>query len=158
MVRVASGVEQDGATAGRRRRSYTVEQKRELVVATMQAGASVSAVAQRHGVNANLLFTWRRQMREGRLEVPRAAPIEPAPFIALGVVSRDAGVRGSADALSQATAPIVAGSASRLERPKLCDSPCRIEINLPNGVRLRVDASVELPALRRVLAALQDVG
>jgi transposase len=156
MVRVVSGVERDGATAGRRRRSYTVAQKRELVAATMQPGVSVSAVAQRHGINANLLFTWRRQVREGRLEVSGAAPVEPAQFIALGVVGSDAGVRGSADVLSRATAPVVAGSASRLERPKLCDSHCRIEIELPNGVRLRVEDAVEAAALRQVIAALKE--
>lgn len=35
-----------------------------MVAESFTAGASVSKVAQRYGVNANLLFTWRRQ--EGR--------------------------------------------------------------------------------------------
>ena len=34
--------------------------KRELVERSLQPGASVSALAQEHGVNANLLFNWRR--------------------------------------------------------------------------------------------------
>ncbi len=32
-----------------------------MVAESLMPGASVSKVAQRYGVNANLLFTWRRQ-------------------------------------------------------------------------------------------------
>ena len=32
-----------------------------MIAESLEAGASVSKVAQRYGVNANLLFTWRRQ-------------------------------------------------------------------------------------------------
>jgi transposase len=34
---------------------------------TLLAGASVSRVARRHDVNANQVFYWRKQYREGRL-------------------------------------------------------------------------------------------
>ena len=49
------------ATGGRRRRFWSAEEKRRLVAESFMPGASVSKVAQRYGVNANLLFTWRRQ-------------------------------------------------------------------------------------------------
>ena len=35
-------------------------------------GASVARVARRHGVNANQVFYWRKQYREGRLGSVRA--------------------------------------------------------------------------------------
>ena len=36
-----------------------------MVAESFTPGASVSKVAQRYGVNANLLFTWRRDARGG---------------------------------------------------------------------------------------------
>src|SRR6202166_2296230 len=49
----------------RRRRS--IEEKRRIVGETLEAGASVARVARRHAVNANQVFYWRKQYREGRL-------------------------------------------------------------------------------------------
>lgn len=142
MVRVLGGEERQDGAAARRRRSYTSEQKRELVEATMQPGASVSVVAQRHDVNANLLFTWRRQMREEQSGTSAATP-ERAQFIALGVVGGDA------------AEPIEPRSTTRLERHKRRRGTCRIEIELPNGVRLRVEEPVEIEALRQVIVAVK---
>jgi transposase-like protein len=48
----------------RRRRFWSSDEKRRMVAESFTPGASVSTVAQRYGVNANLLFTWRR--REAR--------------------------------------------------------------------------------------------
>ena len=42
------------------RRKHSEALKRDLVERSLQAGASVSALAQEHGINANLLFNWRR--------------------------------------------------------------------------------------------------
>ena len=49
----------------RRRRVRSEDEKRRIVGETFEPGASVSAVAQRHGLNTNLLFTWRREMGRG---------------------------------------------------------------------------------------------
>jgi transposase len=38
----------------------THEDKRRIVEETLEPDASVAAVARKHGVNANLLFGWRR--------------------------------------------------------------------------------------------------
>lgn len=51
-----------------RRRFRTVEEKRRIVEAALEPGASVARVARAHGVNANQLFGWRRLYLEGRLE------------------------------------------------------------------------------------------
>ena len=42
------------------RRRHSEALKRDLVERSLQPGASVSALAQEHGINANLLFNWRR--------------------------------------------------------------------------------------------------
>ena len=58
-----AGLEEDGlvggVNGGRRRRLWSEEEKRRIVAETLQPGASVSVVARRHDVNANMLFTWR---------------------------------------------------------------------------------------------------
>jgi transposase-like protein len=48
---------------GRARRTRSDEEKRAIVAETMIDGESVSGVARRHGVNVNMLFTWRRRFR-----------------------------------------------------------------------------------------------
>jgi transposase len=50
--------------AGRRRR-FTLEQKRALLVAAEGPGASISSIAREHGLNASMLFQWRRAMANG---------------------------------------------------------------------------------------------
>lgn len=44
----------------------------------------------------------------------------------------------------------------RLEQIKPRRGNCRIEIELPNGVRLRVEDAVEAAALCQVIAALKE--
>jgi transposase len=65
----------------RQRRSYTVEEKRRLVAESYELGASASLVARRHDINANLLFTWRRQMRALTSAAP---PLELIPIEIVG--------------------------------------------------------------------------
>ena len=52
-------------TGTARRRRWTSEQKLRIIGETYEPGESVSAVARRHGVAANLVFRWRRLMNEG---------------------------------------------------------------------------------------------
>src|SRR5262252_6790342 len=68
-----------------RRRRWSYDEKVRLVEETLRAGETVCGVARRHGVAHSLLFTWRRQARQGRLgeAVPALVPVEirsmPAP-------------------------------------------------------------------------------
>ena len=55
------------------RANYSREFKQRLVDAANQPGVSVSKLAQEHGVNANLLFKWRR---DAKAEAPALYPIE----------------------------------------------------------------------------------
>ena len=52
-------------TGTERRRRWTAADKLAIVEETLLPGESVSAVARRHGVAANLLYRWRRLMTEG---------------------------------------------------------------------------------------------
>ena len=52
-------------TGTARRRRWTGKQKLRIIEETYESGESVSAVARRHGVAANLVFRWRRLMNEG---------------------------------------------------------------------------------------------
>ena len=49
------------------RRMRAVEEKVAIVAQTLAPGVSVAAVARQHGVNANLLFAWRRLHEQGLL-------------------------------------------------------------------------------------------
>jgi transposase len=49
------------ALSTRQRRNHSIEFKTNLVTMCSQPGISVSAVAQAHGVNANLLRRWMKQ-------------------------------------------------------------------------------------------------
>ena len=55
-----------GQRTGPRRR-YTAAEKRRMVEESVLPGASVAVVAQRHGINANQIFFWRRLQRRGLL-------------------------------------------------------------------------------------------
>jgi transposase len=45
----------------RRRRNHAQAFKDDLIAQSLAAGASVSAIAMKGGINANLLFKWRRE-------------------------------------------------------------------------------------------------
>ena len=50
------------------RPNYPVEFKRRLAAAACEAGVSVSKLSMANGVNANMVFKWRREYRAGLLE------------------------------------------------------------------------------------------
>jgi len=50
-----------------KRRYRALEEKRRIVEETLAEGTSVALVARTHGVNANLVFNWRRLYQAGRL-------------------------------------------------------------------------------------------
>lgn len=67
-------VEADGVhTARATRRVRTLEEKLAILKEAAASGASIAAVARKHGMNANLLFGWRRLQQRGLLESRRHA-------------------------------------------------------------------------------------
>ena len=61
----------------RLRRRWTIAEKRRIAQETFLPGASVAQIAQRHALNANQLFYWRRLYREGRLGNNSATKLLP---------------------------------------------------------------------------------
>jgi transposase len=99
-----------------------------MVAESLAPGASVSKVAQRYGVNANLLFTWRRREARG------AASGGLEPLKLLPVTVADEGI---------AAAPIAPSAPAG-----------RMEIALVGGERVVVGADVDAAALAGVVKAL----
>ena len=59
-------------TGAGRRRSWTTEQKAQIVADSCAEGTTVSAVARRHGLTAQQLFAWRRKAERDNEGSPRA--------------------------------------------------------------------------------------
>ncbi|HET7879878.1 MAG TPA: transposase [Acetobacteraceae bacterium] len=165
----AAGTKVDTTGGKRSRRSWSDEDKRRIVEEAIAPGASVANIARRYGVNANLLFNWRKAARAS-FSAATAAVSASAPTPAEAQISATQacafipiGVLGSAEdgasALAVGSSPAVAGGASSrcapLPRLGLEERPGVIEIDLADGVRLRVDAFVNERALRRVLTVLK---
>jgi transposase len=60
----------------RRRTTRSLDERKRIVEEALASGASVAAVARRHGLNANLIFKWIRRSREGWRERRRGAAKE----------------------------------------------------------------------------------
>jgi transposase len=54
-----------GTSHSAKRVQRTAEEKRRIVEATLVPGASIARVAREHGVNANQVFQWRYEYRNG---------------------------------------------------------------------------------------------
>ena len=65
-------------TRGERRRVWSDEQKRLILIEAMQPGAMVAEVARRWGIGTGLIYTWRKQLRDGELGATPAPP-PPSP-------------------------------------------------------------------------------
>lgn len=109
---------------GRKRRSWKRDEKRQIVEESLQDGASIAEVARRHDLNANLLFTWRRQLGLESIETNDLTRILPVTI-----------------------------TAETMEERGL-ESSGQMEIILSGGERILVRADVETAALSRVLKAL----
>lgn len=65
-------VEIEVITSVQRRRRWTAEQKKAMVLEAEQPGMSVSFVARKYEIHPNQLFRWRRLFHDGALEAVRA--------------------------------------------------------------------------------------
>ncbi|WP_447887244.1 IS66-like element accessory protein TnpA [Serratia fonticola] len=69
----------------RARASYTMEFKLELVEKSVQPGACVAQLAREHGINDNLLFTWRQRYRHLLSDDVQYTSLEPAAIVPIVV-------------------------------------------------------------------------
>jgi transposase len=126
-------------TGRERRRRWSVDEKLRIVAATQEPGVRVRDVAARHDLCESLVFTWRRQARQGVLVAPEMPVFMPVQLL-----------EASASAAAVPVRP-AATPAPAAPRPQ----SGRIEIELQDGSRVRVDHDVSLAALRRVISALR---
>lgn len=100
-----------------------------MVLASLAPGASIAGVARSHGINANLLWNWRRKFTQSGSMLTLQSPKTAVDFVPIEMVTE-----------TVAQGSMTAG---------------RMELNLTDGVRITVDACVDEQALIRVLRALK---
>ena len=49
-------------TRSERRRRWSIEEKREIVAASLQPGVRPSEIIQQHGITSGQLYAWRQQL------------------------------------------------------------------------------------------------
>jgi transposase len=117
------------------RRRHSGAFKRKILELIEQPGASVAAIAFEHGVNANLVFKWRRAKRERQR--PHRVPLQSV----LLPVSVD----------PQGLFPI--GPAPEPDKPARKEGVIEIEMG---GARVFLRGSVDPANVRSVLLALRE--
>ena len=125
-------------TRAERRRRWSSADKLRLVLATREPGATVASVAREHGVSESLLYAWRGRLPpSGMVGSPGATAA--GGFVPITVIGdRPVSTVGSGDGFG----PV---------------PPATIEIELPNGCRLRVHERLAASTLRKVIAVLSGI-
>ena len=112
----------------------TAEEKRRIVDATLVPGASIARVARENGVNANQVFQWRYEYRNGagwaKPSRPELLPVTIAP-----------------EPKSVTVADVALGAPSSF-------STGSIHIELPGRALVSVEGSVDAELVRTVLGSL----
>ncbi len=111
-------------------------EKRRIVEETLQPDVSVARVARAHGVNANQVFHWRRQYRQGLLGEGNAETAKLLPVHVTG-----------------ATTSKAHRMVRRQATQRTIEAAGAIHVELPKG-QLRVTGRVDTEALRAVLEQL----
>lgn len=113
-----------------RRRKWTIEEKAALIAEVEAEGGKVKLVARRHRISESLLYNWRSAWKA----VASAAigSSGTVAFVPLGVLDEANG-----EAPAALPSPELPRSLQRGD-----DRPGTIEITLPNGARVSVDALV----------------
>ena len=125
--------------APRRRREHSTEFKRDLVARSLELGVSVAAIAMDNGINANLLFGWRRRHLES------LASADPAPARSPAAVLLPVSI--AVDPRETHCAPLAAPTRS---------NNGSIEIEIGNA-RVRLRGTVDDANVRSVLRALSEI-
>jgi transposase len=124
----------------RLRRVWEDEEKIQIVAQTRVPGVSVSQVARRYDVNANLIFKWLRDPRFNRLEEDHTA----VSFLPVEVVSEPSILGPPVIDTPVVDAPVIEAGATGSQ----------IEIVLPRGRRISVSGAYDPDALCRLVRGL----
>lgn len=127
----------------KRRPNYSPEFRKQLAQRAAEPGVSVSRLAQENDINVNMLFKWRRQLREGRLD----GVIHRQAMLPVTIVDDNAGHLPSAHPTD---IPDVVVTPQRTAT----NEPGVIEIQMAGAV-VRFDGKADLTAIRAVLGMLR---
>ena len=131
MVQSEGGVE-----ARRARRWRSATEKRRIAELTFEPGASVALVARAHGVNANQVFKWRRELKRGELAEPDAATTALLPVTL--------------------SAPCETANVTRDNGAKVQPKPSgAIHIEFPGRVMISVECGADPVLLHSILESLR---
>jgi len=132
-------------TNPRFRRTWTPEQRRQIVIDALRSGMSIERFARMSGLTPSVVYRWRDELatrvRHGHDLLPHD-PLQPSAatptFAAVHV----------APALSEPAARIASNAS---------DAPARdtVEVILTNGRRVRLHARMDAKALHDLLAVLE---
>jgi transposase len=143
-----------------RRRGWGVEEKVAILDAAFAKGGLVAAAADRFGVSRSLIYIWRRQMRDGLMPgvtltaagVSAFAVVAVAPEPAQAALPLAPPLSASADKPCRAQPCVAPTCAASLMRPSRRSGA--VEVRLVNGRTVKVDESIALAFLARLIAAL----
>jgi len=139
------------------RRYRTIAERRSIVEETFAPGASVSRIAQAHGVNANQLFGWRKMYHEGLLSDANARRRPQSN-------ASQRSDRCAADTVAVRLLPVTVAaeieptfdSAVIPDKQAINDAPSgTIELTLAKA-RVRITGAVDTAALRTILESLHS--
>jgi transposase len=115
-------------TLGRRimpRRFRPLAEKRRIAQEALLPGVSVAEIARRHGINANLVFGWRRMEQMGLLG---ARPRRAHPLLL----------------------PVKV-----IEPPATATTPGTLRIEFAGGIELHITGAVDAALVERIIAQIQ---
>jgi transposase len=136
-----AGVRDEVTSGGDRRRRWSKADKARIVRESLEPGAVVSEVAQRHGLTRSQLYEWRRKARAAG---DQARPVRP---------KRNGSTSKPVEALP-AFAPVVMAAPAMLQPTASEGSLVEIAIG---GVSVRVRGVVDVEGLVAVLNAVRRV-
>ena len=138
-------------TGSARRRRWSIEEKREIVAESLRPDVRPSEVMRKYGISSGQLYAWRQQLTR-RLGCERPGPLANFARVDMAAAQSQEMAGPVADATPAGAtaphAPVPLHASPRAEG--------LIEIVLPGGASVRVDAHVDARALRRVLGALHE--
>jgi len=123
------------------RPNYPRELKLRLAKQACAPGISVSKLALEHGINANLVFKWRRYYLAGAFDIQAKPDLLP---VAIALEDGDA-------APTQRPSPEIAAAGGT---PAVSTSN-KIEVQIADAL-VRIDSGVDVALLRTVLSALRS--
>jgi len=137
------------AIAGMRatRRFRTREERRRIVEETLSAGVSVSTVARSHGVNANLVFHWRKLYHAGLLDQPGTDATNDVQLLPVVVHDESAAHEQARSAQEETPPPSVTSLA--------VSSAVAVHIEFPGRAYVSVVGSADPAVIRAVLESLR---